>query len=126
MGERLRRDLFRSIRSLLGGRGPGDPPYGRGGPALGLKLELHNQARLHLWFEEHFGLPVPPLGSSLEVPERYASSTHAVAARLDAAGGVEIAAPYGIRDIFAMYLCSNRLLPNAKSHDAKARRCLEH
>lgn len=93
------------------------------GADLGLELELRNQARVHLWFEERFGFKVPPLASSLQAPERYASTTHAVAARLNADGRVEIAAPYGLRDIFAMYLRPNRLLPNGPSHDAKARRC---
>lgn len=93
---------------------------------LGLVLELRNQARVHLWFEDRFGFPVPPLRNALESLERYASTTHAVAARLDARGQVEIAAPYGLRDLFAMHLRPNRLLPNGGAHDAKSRRFLQH
>lgn len=96
------------------------------GRELGLELELRNQARVHLWFERRFGFAVPPLRRTLEALERYASTTHAVAARLTDGGEVEIAAPYGLRDIFAMHLRPNRLLPNGPSHDAKAARCLQH
>lgn len=96
------------------------------GRALGLELELRNQARVHLWFEGRFGFAVPPLECSLQSLDRYASTTHAVAARLDEAGRVEIAAPYGLRDIFALHLRPNRLLPNGPSHDAKCRRFLQH
>lgn len=91
---------------------------------LGLAFEVRNQARVHLWFEARFGFAVPPLASALQSLERYASTTHAVAARLGPDGAVEIAAPYGLRDIFAMHVRPNRLLPNGSSHDAKARRCL--
>lgn len=93
---------------------------------LGLAVEVRNQARVHLWFEARFGFPVPPIACVAESLVRYASTTHAVACRLDAADRLEILAPYGLRDVFAMHLRPNRLLPNGPSHDAKARRFLEH
>ena len=92
---------------------------------LKLNLEVRNQARVHLWFEERFGFAVAPLTSTIEATTRYASATHAIAVRLGADDRLEIAAPYGLRDIFAMHLRPNRLLPNGPTHDAKARRCLE-
>lgn len=95
------------------------------GGDLGLVLELRNQARVHLWFESRFGFAVPPMTNSLESLNRYASTTHAVAARLNERDEIEIAAPYGLRDVFSMYLRPNRMLPNGPSHDAKARRFLE-
>jgi uncharacterized protein len=90
-----------------------------------LALEVRNQARVHLWFEQRFGSPVPPLGSTAEAATRYTTTSNAIAVRLVAEGKVEITAPYGLRDIFAMHLRPNRLLPNGPTHDAKARRCLE-
>ncbi|MBN9063916.1 MAG: hypothetical protein BGP06_13010 [Rhizobiales bacterium 65-9] len=89
----------------------------------GLDLELRNQARVHLWFKEKFGFAVSPLTCTLESLARYASVTHAVAARLADNGEIEIAAPFGMRDLFAMHLRPNRALPNGPSHDAKAKRC---
>jgi len=89
----------------------------------GLNLELRNQARVHLWFEKKFCFAVSPLTCTLESLTRYASTTHAVAARLAADEGLEIAAPFGLRDLFAMHLRPNRALPNGPSHEAKAKRC---
>lgn len=91
---------------------------------LGLALEVRNQARVHLWFPHRFGFAVPPLASSAESLRRYASTTHAVAARLDADGRIHLLAPFGLSDVFALHLRPNRVLPNGPSHDAKARRCL--
>lgn len=91
---------------------------------LGLAVEVRNQARVHLWYEVRFGFPIPPLTSSAESLLFYASTTQAVGVRRNAAGGLDMLAPYGLSDIFAMHLRPNRLRPNGPSHDAKARRCL--
>lgn len=90
---------------------------------LGLPVEVRNQARVHLWFERRFGFAVPPLASSTEALLRFASTTHAVALRLDGEGRIEIAAPFGLADVFAMHMRPNRSWPNGPTHDAKARRC---
>ncbi|BBE73979.1 nucleotidyltransferase family protein [Oharaeibacter diazotrophicus] len=89
---------------------------------LGLAVEVRNQARVHLWFERRFGFAVPPLGSVAEALERYASTTHAVAVRRGAGGRLDLLAPFGLRDVFAMHVRPNRSLPNGPSHEAKARR----
>jgi hypothetical protein len=94
------------------------------GAALGLELEVRNQARVHLWFEERFGFAVPPLTSAGEAPTRYASTTHAVGIRLARDDRFEVVAPYGLRDLFALHIRPNRMMPNGATHDAKAKRCL--
>jgi hypothetical protein len=94
------------------------------GAALGLELEVRNQARVHLWFEERFGFAVPPLTSASEAPMRYASTTHAVGIRLMRSDRFEVVVPYGLRDLFALHIRPNRMMPNGATHNAKARRCL--
>jgi len=51
---------------------------------LPLPVQIRNQARVHLGFEQKFGSPFAPLTSSVAMLDRYASKTHAVAARLEA------------------------------------------
>ena len=51
---------------------------------LPLPVQVRNQARVHLWFPQKFGVPFVPLRSYGEMLGRYASRTHAVAARLEA------------------------------------------
>lgn len=88
---------------------------------LGLPVELRNQARVHLWFPARFGVAYPRLGSVLESLNYYASTAHAVAARLGPAG-VEVAAPFGLADVFAMRVRPNRALDNRATHEEKAAR----
>lgn len=76
-------------------------------------VEVRNQARVHLWFEDRFGLETTagrafaPLTSSLESLTRYAAIAHAVAARLGPDDLVEIAAPFGLSDVFDRVLRPN-------------------
>ncbi|WP_350336005.1 nucleotidyltransferase family protein [Coralliovum pocilloporae] len=88
-------------------------------------VELRNQARVHLWFEQRFGRPYPPLASTDESLIRYLSPTHAVAVRLERDDRLDIAAPFGLEDIFSMIIRPNRLRTDAGQYDEKARRMKE-
>jgi hypothetical protein len=82
------------------------------------RVEVRNQARVHLWFEGHFGEPYTALASTAEALERFASATFAVGVRLEPDDRLKIAAPFGLADLFAL-----RLRPNprrATVHFARA------
>lgn len=81
-------------------------------------VELRNQARVHLWYPDHFGIPYTALKDSRESIDRFASRTHAVGIRLTER--IEIYAPYGLDDIFSFRLTPNPLIDNRKTHEAKA------
>lgn len=89
---------------------------------LSAPVELRNQARVHLWFEQRFGVPYAPLGSSAEGLTRYASVCHAVGVRLRDDDGVDVFAPFGLADVFALRIRPNKALDNAATHAAKAER----
>lgn len=91
---------------------------------LPLPVEIRNQARVHLWFENHFSTPYPPLRSSAEGVDRFASKTHAVAVRLEADGAISVYAPYGLDDLFAFRITPNRLIDNRKTHETKGARAM--
>jgi len=85
-------------------------------------VEVRNQARVHLWFEEHFGIAYPPLSCADEAIMRYASATHAVGVKLTARGELDVFAPFGLSDIFGLTLRPNYALPNKATHERKAMR----
>lgn len=89
---------------------------------LPLPVEPRNQARVHLWFPQKFDQPFAPLASSGEMLGRYASKTHAVAARLEKNGEMAILAPFGLDDIFSFRIVPNHVLANEKAHTEKAAR----
>jgi uncharacterized protein len=68
---------------------------------------VRNQARVHVWFEGHFGEPYTPLSCTAEALERFVSPMFAVGVRLKRDDRLHIVAPFGLADLFAL-----RLRPN--------------
>ena len=89
---------------------------------LPLPVEVRNQARVHLWFEQRFGHPYPELGSSADALTRFASTTHAVGVRLLGDGKFHVVAPFGLDDIFSFRIVPNRAIDNRATHEEKAAR----
>jgi hypothetical protein len=70
-------------------------------------VEVRNQARVHLWFEAKFGEPYAALSYTAEALQHFASATFAVGVRLEPDDRLDIVAPFGLADLFAL-----RLVPN--------------
>lgn len=81
-------------------------------PPLRDMVEVRNQARVHVWFEDHFGEPYAPLGSTVEALTRFVSPVFAVGVRLEPDDAMRIHAPFGLDDLFAMRMRYN---PNRRS-----------
>jgi len=87
--------------------------------------EIRNQARVHLWYEAHFGRTIPPIESSCHAVDGFASKTHCVALRLDERGDLEVYAPYGLDPIFSFRVVPNRINENRETHHAKGERAID-
>jgi hypothetical protein len=74
---------------------------------LDAMVEVRNQARVHLWFEDKFGEPYAPLLRTDEALERFVCPAFAIGLRLEADDRISVAAPFGLDDMFAL-----RLRPN--------------
>ncbi|MBU1304436.1 MAG: nucleotidyltransferase family protein [Alphaproteobacteria bacterium] len=85
-------------------------------------VQPRNQARVHLWYEQKFGIAFAPLTSACESLERYASKTHAIAARLDDTGALELVAPFGLDDLFAFRVTPNTQADSRVTHTTKGAR----
>lgn len=70
-------------------------------------VEVRNQARVHLWFEQKFGEPYEPLTSSRQALSRFTSTVFAVGVRLEVDDALTVHAPFGLEDLFAMQLRPN-------------------
>ncbi|MGO4339157.1 nucleotidyltransferase family protein [Labrys sp. KB_33_2] len=99
--------VIRRADTVLGGRWP---------------VEIRNQARVHLWFERRFGLPYPRLNSADEAFGHYAAVVHAVGVRLEEDDTIDIAAPFGLDDVFGMIIRPNPRRRDDKGLAAKAAR----
>ena len=81
---------------------------------LATLVEVRNQARVHLWFEQKFGeTGYGPLSCSADALPRFASASFAVGVRLEADDQLSVFAPFGLEDLFALRLRPNPLRPSA-------------
>lgn len=82
---------------------------------LGITVEVANQARVHLWYERHFGHPYAALGSVTDGIARFLVPSTCVGVR---PGAVE--APYGLAGLYAGELAMNPLVPHRDLFERKA------
>ena len=86
-------------------------------------VEIRNQARVHLWYKQHFGQEIPPFSTVEQAIDVFASKTHCVGLRLDD-DKPDLYAPYGLRDIFALRVVPNPIRDNRATHETKSKRAL--
>lgn len=70
-------------------------------------VEVRNQARVPIWFPDHFGEPYDPISCTDEALERFVAPAFAVGVRLEADNSISVAAPFGLADVFDMVLRPN-------------------
>lgn len=87
--------------------------------ALGVPIEVKNQARVHLWYEEHFGYPYPRLAGAKEGIDRFLIPSTCVGVR-PVGRGHEIYAPNGLAILYAGLLTPNPLTPHLPLFREKA------
>jgi hypothetical protein len=88
----------------------------------GVKVEVRNQARVHLWYPQKHGLPYPALQSSTQGIDRFLTKNTQVGIRRTASGH-EVYTPNGFDDVANMIVRPNPG-PNfsAANYEAKAAR----
>lgn len=88
-------------------------------------IELRNQARVHLWYADHFGFEIPPYRDSRHGIDHFACKTHCVGVRMEGDDRLTLYAPYGLSGIFNFRVIPNTLRPNRETHERKGTRALE-
>ena len=74
---------------------------------LDVDVQVRNQARVHLWYPEKFGVPHEPLRSTLEGIDSFLHRCSALGLRRASDGGCDVYAPFGFDDVFAMVVRPN-------------------
>jgi hypothetical protein len=89
---------------------------------LAVKIEVRNQARVHLWYPQKYGLPYPALRSSTQGIDRFLTGNTQIGIRRGQ-GGYDVYAPNGFDDVVRMIVRPNPGTNfSAESYDAKTAR----
>lgn len=80
---------------------------------LGVRIEPRNQARVHLWYPQKFGMPYAPLRKSTDGIDRFLMRAAQVGIRPSGLG-YEVYAPHGFDDLESMTVRPNEC-PNFRA-----------
>ncbi|MNB92067.1 hypothetical protein D3C81_1620170 [compost metagenome] len=87
---------------------------------LAVPVDVKNQARVHLWYPEKFGVPLDPYASLEEAVASWPTPASSLGARLEPDGSWTVCAPFGLADLFALTVRPNRRLVTREAYLAKA------
>ncbi|QUQ68462.1 nucleotidyltransferase family protein [Kutzneria sp. CA-103260] len=88
------------------------------------EVEIRNEARVHLWYEEKFGTPCPAHTCTEDAIDSFAATTSCLGVRLEPGGRWRVYAPHGFSDVFNLVVRPNPVLAPRAVYEAKAGRWL--
>ena len=88
---------------------------------LGVTVEVRNQARVHLWYQQHFGYAIEPYRSVEEAIATWPTTATAVGVRSES-GQLRIHAPFGLDDVFNCVARPNCAQVTREIYEAKVSR----
>ena len=89
---------------------------------LPVPVEIRNQARVHLWYEQRFGVPCPAYDSTEAAIDTFAATTCCLGVRVEPDGRWRIYAPHGLADPYNLVLRPNPVLAPQHVYETKAAR----
>ena len=85
-------------------------------------VQIRNQARVHLWYEQKFGVPCAPHSSTEAAIDTYEATTACLGVRLENSQRWRIYAPHGLSDVFNLVVRPNPVLATRDVYEAKTAR----
>ena len=88
---------------------------------LAIKLDVKNEARVHLWYQTRFGYAMEPYLSSADAIATFPTTATAVGVRR-IHGEFECCAPFGLDDLFGLVVRPNKRQITRSIYEAKVER----
>jgi hypothetical protein len=93
--------------------------------SLPAEVEIRNEARVHLWYQDKFGVACPPYGSTEAAIDSFAATTCCLGVRWETDGRWRVYAPHGLSDVFNLVVRPNPVLAPRSVYETKAARWRE-
>ncbi len=84
-----------------------------------LKIDIKNQARVHIWYKDHFGYGISPYDSIESGINTWPTTATAIGVRLINTK-LLVYAPYGLNDLFSQIVRPNKSQITQESYEKKA------
>ncbi|MEV6992837.1 nucleotidyltransferase family protein [Streptomyces sp. NPDC093228] len=93
---------------------------------LPAEVEIRNEARVHLWYEQKFGVACAPYASTEAAIDSFAATTCCLGVRLEPGGRWRVYAPHGLSDVFNLVVRPNPVLAPREVYESKTARWRLH
>ncbi|MGQ3479489.1 nucleotidyltransferase family protein [Paenibacillus sp. TY11] len=87
-----------------------------------VRLDIKNQARVHLWYEQHFGYTIQPYNSLEEAINTWPTTATALGVRRTEGGAWKVYAPFGLNDLFGLIVRANKVQITQEIYNNKVQR----
>jgi len=88
---------------------------------LGVRLDVKNEARVHLWYETKFGRPLTPYISTEDAITTFPTTATAVGVQ-PSGDGLQVFSPCGLTDLLGLIVRPNKKQITQAIYDAKVAR----
>ena len=92
---------------------------------LGVRFDVKNEARVHLWYESRFGKAIAPYRSIADAVSSFPTTATAIAVRYED-GWRPNCAPFGLDDLLNLVVRPNRRMVTPDVYEAKIARWRRH
>jgi hypothetical protein len=89
---------------------------------ISILVEIRNQARVHIWYEKHFGKPIDKYKSVEDAIDTWPTTATSVGIRKNIDGGLQVYAPFGLDDLLNMIVRANKKKITEKIYQNKVNR----
>ncbi|MEK3713336.1 nucleotidyltransferase family protein [Paenibacillus sp. FSL R7-0333] len=90
--------------------------------SIAFPVDLKNQARVHLWYGQKFGVEIKPYLSLEAAIDSWPTTVTSLGARLALNGEWQLYAPFGLEDLFQLVLRPNKALITEEVYRTKTQK----
>ena len=91
----------------------------------GLRVDIVNEARVHLWYRKQFGTDIAPYTSTESAIDTWPTTATSIGIKKTADGTVNIYAPFGLHDLFSLTIRANKNLISKAIYQQKVEKWLK-
>lgn len=89
-----------------------------------LQIDIKNQARVHIWYKDHFGYEIKPYVSAESAINTWPTTATSVGVRLSN-NHLQVHAPFGLNDLFSQIVRPNKAQITEVIYNKKANKWLQ-
>lgn len=89
-------------------------------PNISMKFDIKNQARVHMWYKDKFGIDLPPYKTIEQAIDTWPTTATAFGIRKVDEDGWKVYAPFGLFDLFNLIVRPNKKLITEEIYMKKA------